>query len=209
MKYLFDKFLEAPKERNTLIIGIDGGGASGKSTLAQKFQALQDDVTVVHMDDFYHVSAYRNQRPHQNEIGGNWDWKRLLMQILEPLQRNEEGKYQIYDWDRDSLTDWHSVPVGGIVMIEGCYALREELSSLYDIRIWVDSPREFRLERGVRRDGGGNREMWEKVWLPDEDRYFMVQHPFDSADIIIDGTGHVGDINQSEVNVLHAPDGWF
>lgn len=80
---------------------------------------------------------------------------------------------------------------------------------MYDVRIWVDSPRDFRLERGVERDGSGNRDMWENVWLPDEDKYFEVQKPADSADIIIDGTGQVSNISKLEVNIVRAPNGWL
>ncbi|WP_319633404.1 uridine kinase family protein [Paenibacillus psychroresistens] len=206
---LLDKFHEMSKRQKTLVIGIDGGGAAGKSTLARKFQYLNDDVTVVHMDDFYYPTKERKLINHQTEIGGNWDWNRVLNQVLVPIKQNENGYYQIYDWDNDILTEWHTVPIGGIVIIEGCYSLRKELSFLYDVRIWIESPQDIRLERGVQRDGGGNRDMWEKVWLPDEDRYFEVQKPADSADIVIDGTGHNGDISKFEVNIDRAPENWL
>jgi uridine kinase len=91
------------------------------------------------------------------------------------------------------------------VIIEGCFSIRKELSHLYDILIWVDSPREFRLERGVKRDGNGNRHMWENIWLPAEDRYFEIQKPAQYADIIIDGTGR--NISKLEVNIISDPNG--
>jgi uridine kinase len=209
LKKLLDKIYEIPIQQKTLILGIDGGGAAGKSTLAEKMQILGKNVTVVHMDDFYRPFAERKWIEQQTEIGGNWDWKRVQTQIIEPLKMDKPGKYQIYDWDTDTMAEWYTVPVGGMVIIEGCYSIRKELSSFYDIRIWVDSPRSFRLERGVQRDGGGNRDTWENVWLPAEDTYFEVQKPTDWADIIIDGTGQAGDISKYEVNVVRAPGGWL
>jgi uridine kinase len=207
LEKLIDKFNVIPRKQKTLIIGIDGGGASGKSTLAQKLQMLTEDVTVVHMDDFYKTSAERDLIDHTNEIGANWDWRRLEIQVLSLLKNDMPCHYQIYDWERDKLDKWYTVLVGGIVIIEGCFSIRKELSHLYDILIWVDSPREFRLERGVKRDGNGNRHMWENIWLPAEDRYFKIQKPAQYADIIIDGTGRIGNISKLEVNIISDPNG--
>jgi uridine kinase len=207
LEKLIDKFNVIPRKQKTLIIGIDGGGASGKSTLAQKLQMLTEDVTVVHMDDFYKTSAERDLIDHTNEIGANWDWRRLEIQVLSLLKNDMPCHYQIYDWERDKLDKWYTVLVGGIVIIEGCFSIRKELSHLYDILIWVDSPREFRLERGVKRDDNGNRHMWENIWLPAEDRYFKIQKPAQYADIIIDGTGRIGNISKLEVNIISDPNG--
>jgi uridine kinase len=88
LEKLIDKFNVIPRKQKTLIIGIDGGGASGKSTLAQKLQMLTEDVTVVHMDDFYKTSAERELIDHTNEIGANWDWRRLKIQVLSLLKKN-------------------------------------------------------------------------------------------------------------------------
>jgi uridine kinase len=205
---IISKLVRIKKKQKTLLVCIDGGGAAGKSTLAYKFQELNDNVTIVHMDDFYRPSDERQFIDQAQKIGGYFDWERVRSQVLIPLGLDEPGRYQRYDWNSDQLAEWHEVPVGGIVIIEGCYSMRNELSPLYDVRIWVDSSRAFRLERGVVRDGGGNREMWENVWLPAEDLYFEVQNPRVNAEIIIDGTGKVGNISQFEVNVVYENEGW-
>jgi uridine kinase len=57
LNLLLDKFNQLPKRRHTLILGIDGGGGAGKSTLAGKLQELGNNVTVVHTDDFYRPSV--------------------------------------------------------------------------------------------------------------------------------------------------------
>lgn len=202
------KFDQIPKSHMTLIVGIDGGGAAGKSTLAAKLQELDNRVTVVHMDDFYRPS-WERKFIDEETIGGNWDWERVRNQVLNPLRNNEPSRYQIYDWVSDKMTDLYEVPIGGIVIVEGCYSIRNELAPLYDVRIWVESPREFRLERGVQRDGDVSRHMWENIWLPAEDRYFELQRPSERADVIIDGTGQEGDISNFEVNVVYESDKWL
>lgn len=49
------------KELNkTILIGIDGCGGAGKSTLAEAFKAVNPEkVTIIHMDDFYKLSKQR------------------------------------------------------------------------------------------------------------------------------------------------------
>ncbi|WP_236035275.1 uridine kinase family protein [Alkalihalobacterium elongatum] len=176
------------KKQPTLLIGIDGCGGSGKSTLAAKLKMECAHVTVVHMDDFYLPSSQIIKiHPEKKPIGADFDWKRLLKQVLEPISQNKEGHYQRYDWETDRLAEWHVVPVGGIVIIEGVYSIRNELVKKYDYTIWVDCPRELRLSRGLKRDGEEARDMWENNWMISEDIYVEEHKPFERADLIVNG----------------------
>lgn len=208
LKILVDKLNQLPKRHHTLILGIDGGGGAGKSTLAGKLQELGNNVTVVHTDDFYRPSVERKQVDPM-EVGGNWDWERIREQVLTPLNNNMEGKYQEYDWRVDKMTDWHNVPTGGLVIIEGCYSIRKELADLYDFRIWVESPKSLRLARGIERDGEATRHLWEDLWMPGEEHYMKMQDPTKWADLLVDGTGEQGNITNNEINIISSPIGWF
>ncbi|MFV8829773.1 uridine kinase family protein [Alkalihalobacterium sp. APHAB7] len=178
-----------PKKQSTLLIGIDGCGGSGKSTLATKLKDHGSNITVVHMDDFYlPTSQIIKLSPEKKPIGADFDWKRVLNQVLEPLSNNQEGHYQRYDWEKDDLVEWHTVPIGGIVIVEGVYSIREELAAKYDLTIWVDCPRETRLLRGLERDGEEARDMWENNWMVSEDIYVIEQKPFERADLVVNGT---------------------
>lgn len=184
--------LRQVRRRNeTLLVGIDGRGGSGKSTLARVLERASDDVTVVEFDDFYRLGRDRDALLARGdaEIGGNFDWRRLRDQVLTPLARNETALYQRYDWPGDALADWHTVPVGGIVLIEGNYCTRQELFDYYDYTLWVDAPHELRLERGLRRGGRDTRERWLTEWMPEEDRYIAAEHPVARVDLVLDGTG--------------------
>lgn len=188
-KQLVDGINKISKKQSTLLIGIDGCGGSGKSTFADKIKEELSNVTIVHKDDFYFPSSQIiNTNPTKKVIGADFDWKRLLNQVLEPISQEKEGYYQRYDWELDSLTEWNSVPVGGIVIIEGVYSIRKELSDIYDFKIWVDCPREKRLSRGLDRDGEEAREMWENNWMISEDIYLEKYKPYERADIVVDGT---------------------
>ncbi|EFI64615.1 MULTISPECIES: uridine kinase family protein [Bacillus cereus group] len=182
---------EKRKEQSLLIIGIDGCGGAGKSTLANKIKSNFSTVTIVHMDDFYLPSAkIVNEHPTNKSIGADFDWKRLLQEVLDPISNGIEGCYKRYDWETDSLAESHTVAANGIVIIEGVYATRQELAGMYDLKIWVNCPRETRIKRGIARDGEAARDMWENNWMVAEDMYVEIHKPHEFADFIIDGTNN-------------------
>ena len=165
-----------PRGRSTRIVAIDGLGGSGKTELARRLAAALGDAVVVHTDDF--------ARPGQR----GWEWNRMQQQVLEPLLRDEPARYQRYDWDADRLAEWHEVPVGGTLIVEGVSSLREELGRYWDFAIWVDAPYATRLQRGVARDGEAMRSQWTDVWMPEEQEYFEDQRPDLKANLVVDGT---------------------
>ena len=165
-----------PHDRETRIVAIDGYGGSGKSELADRLASRLEDAVVVHTDDF--------ARPN---VPG-WEWSRMRVQVLEPVLHDRPGRYRRYDWDSDRLAEWHDVPVGGTLIVEGVSSLRDELGRYWDLAIWVDCPHDLRLQRGVERDGEALRWKWTNVWIPEEDAYFASQRPDMKADLIVDGT---------------------
>jgi uridine kinase len=178
------------RRSRTLLVGIDGPGGSGKSTFARGLASVCGDVTVVEFDDFYRRGSERAARRVRgdDEIGGDFDWRRLRAQVLEPLSTDEPGRYQRYDWPTDSLAEWHMVPVGGIAVIEGNYCTRADLFAFYDYTVWIDAPAAVRLERGVRRGGEHTRDRWLTEWMPEENRYVEAENPAGRVDLVLAGS---------------------
>ncbi|OCA83125.1 uridine kinase [Bacillus sp. FJAT-27225] len=186
---IVDSVRSIPRKQSTLLLGIDGCGGSGKSTLAKKLQEDMPNVSIVHIDDFYFpTNEHINAPPVEKPIGADLDWRRVMKQLLQPLSENQEGYYQRYDWESDKLAEWHKVPVGGIVIIEGVYSTRKELADFYDYTIWVDCPRDIRLKRGLERDGEAARDRWVNNWMVAEDVYVEAHSPAERADLKISGT---------------------
>ena len=163
------------REFQTKIIGIDGCGGAGKSTLAEALTKALPRSILIHTDDF---SSW--------DTPVNW-WPRLIEQVLAPLKNDHAGRYQRYDWNTRKLAEWHDVPVGGTVLIEGVTALRREFREAYAFGIYVSAPAELRLQRGLDRDGAQALPQW-KDWMAAEDRYVADHKPQDVADLVIDGT---------------------
>jgi|GEM_PF-183818 len=196
-----------PRPSGSLLVGIDGCGGSGKSTLARRLAELDAAISVVHMDDFYKPSGDRD--PASTEVGANFDWRRVRDQVLLPLSRNQPGRYQRYDWETDQLAEWHDVPANSIVLVEGCYSLRRELTGFHNLRVWMETPRDLRLQRGLDRDGEESRPLCEQEWMPAEDRYVAEHRPNRSAELVVDGTGSLADLGREEIGVIRAPQGWL
>ena len=178
------------RRRRTLLVGIDGGGGAGKSTLAREIRDRADGVTIVEFDDFYRPSLERKRRAaaKDREVGGSFDWRRLRSQVLLPLAQDRSTRYQRYDWVADELADWVVVPAGGIVIVEGCYSIRRDLFDFYDYTIWVETPPDLRLRRGLARGGADTKERWLKEWLPEEERFVEAENPSARAQLVIAGT---------------------
>jgi uridine kinase len=141
------------------------------------------------MDDFYLPSSDRGQLPpSQKQVGADYDWERVLNQILKPLTNRRDARYQRYDWKTDTMAEWHDVPAGGLVIIEGTYSIRKELAGYHDFTIWVECTRDQRLKRGLERDGEEARQMWEDNWMVHEDLYVGAQMPKERANLVVDGT---------------------
>ncbi|MFE2296916.1 uridine kinase [Streptomyces sp. NPDC059445] len=171
-----------------ILVGVDGPGASGKSTLAELLAARLPGAVVVHVDDFYRTSD--DERPAG--FGADFDLDRLERQVLRPALAGEAVRYQRYDWDHDRLAEWHDLPAGVPLVVEGVYSTRARVRDLYTYRVYCHTPRELRLSRGLERDGAEAESQWVDQWMPAEDRYVDGERPHHHAHLVLDGTGDTG-----------------
>jgi uridine kinase len=158
--------------QGTRWIGVDGKGATGKTTLAAQIAAALPGSVTVHIDDF--------ARP---EVRG-WERDRFVRQVLRPLLAGRPGRYQRWDFDRNVGAEWQTVPVGVPVIVEGVSATDERLGVPWDFTIWVEVPYEVRLARALERDGPERMDRWLTDWMPSEDAYEEAQRPQERVDLV-------------------------
>jgi uridine kinase len=158
--------------QGTRWIGVDGKGASGKTTVAARIAAALPGSVVVHIDDF--------SRP---DVPG-WERDRFVRQVLQPLLAGRPGRYQRWDFDRNVGADWQTVPVDVPVVVEGVSATDVRLGVPWDFTIWVEVPYEIRLARAMQRDGPERMDRWLTDWMPSEDAYEEAQRPQDRVDLV-------------------------
>lgn len=173
----------------TMLVAIDGPGGAGKSVLATSLAEKDSHISVVSIDDFY---VPLNRRVHgPDAMPAPWtniDVPRLLREVLQPLTAARSGSYRRYDWGRDGMAERRVVPPGGIVLVEGVYAMAPPLADCYHFKVWMECPRKLRLARGLARDGVEALGQWRDQWMPAEDRYASTHRPMDRADLVLDWT---------------------
>lgn len=156
-------------------VGVDGYGASGKTTLAARLVAALPDGDVVHVDDF--------ARP---DLPG-WDRDRFRVQVLEPLLAGRAARYQRWDFAANAGADWREIAPGRVLVVEGVSATDVRVGVPWDVTLWLDVPEEVRRRRIADRDGEALRERWLTDWIPMEEAYVRDQHPQQRVDLVVDG----------------------
>jgi uridine kinase len=161
------------------LVAVDGPGGSGKSTFAARLAVAAGGAPIVHTDDF--ASA-------DDPI--DW-WPRLLDQVIAPLTAGRPAVYQRYDWTSESLAEWHTLAPAPVIIVEGVSAARREWSRHLSYVIWIETPRNLRLQRAAERDGEDALDDWEQ-WMAAEDDHYRRDPTRERADAIVDGaTGRV------------------
>jgi uridine kinase len=180
-------------EKRPFLIGIDGLAGAGKTTFCTKLvPQLRDKgltVKTVSLDDSYWTDTPREiseafHRSEKNFAGEDYDWRRLKLELLLPIQRGS--------------TLVNGSPSEQVVIIEGCFCLRMELRDYYDLRVFTHNRREECLTRAVERDGEGSRSYYETYWKTEEDFYIKMHDPLGSSDLIVDTSGET---LSDEINV--------
>ena len=171
-----------PKVGNVFVIAIDGRGGSGKSTLA-KWLSEKLGAQLVRTDDF-----------------ASWDnpldwWLLVIERIFRPIENGAKtlGYPRTKWWENHRPEPVVAQPVSHLMILEGVSSSRREFRSYMSLSIFVDTPKEICLRRGVARDAitGKTRDeltqLW-KGWFEAEDKYLQRDHPEQLADITVDGT---------------------
>lgn len=180
---LLEKLLATqPKVGGVTFIAVDGHGGSGKSTLA-KILAKKLNAQTIHTDDF---AGWDNPL--------NW-YPNVIEKVFEPIANGAKTlSYQPASWwENHHPEPVVNQPVTDIMILEGVSSSRKEFRDYVSFSIFVDTPKDVCLQRGVERDLSTGKseeeitEMWEK-WFEEESKYIQRDNPKGHADLVVDGT---------------------
>ena len=174
---------EIDKRSGEARIAIEGGSASGKSTLAQMLQDIYG-CTVLHMDDFFLRPEQRTVERF-SEAGGNVDRERFLAEVLIPLSNGEDILYKPFDCHTMTVLEGEYIRPESITVIEGAYSMHPELFKYYDLSVFLDISKEKQRERILKRNGQSFAQRFFNEWIPMEERYFSAFNVMEKCDMII------------------------
>ncbi|WP_367398807.1 uridine kinase [Neisseria perflava] len=144
--------------QNPIIIGVAGGSGSGKTTIARAlYQSFRDHpITIIEQDYYYKDQTHRSfaERCTQNYDHPFAFDNDLLYQQLTQLRNHEAVELPQYDYVQHtrSAHTKHQPPVD-VIILEGILALYDEqVHSLMDIKLFVDTDADLRFIRRMSRD---------------------------------------------------------
>lgn len=143
-----------------VVIGIAGGSASGKTSVANKLVENQIDkvgsIALIRLDDYYKdlSNLSLEQRAKTNfDHPDSIDFD-LLQNHLQKLKQGLSIEKPIYDFtihNRSNKTEL--VKPVNVVILEGILTLSEaSIRALCDIKIFVDTEDDIRFIRRLKRD---------------------------------------------------------
>ncbi|XP_068565138.1 uridine-cytidine kinase-like 1 isoform X2 [Cebidichthys violaceus] len=180
------------------VIGLCGGSASGKTTVANKIIEALDVpwVVLLSMDSFYKVLNKEEQElAVTNEYNFDhpdaFDFE-LLVNVLRKLKKGKSIKVPVYDFTSHCRRkEWKTVYGANVVIFEGILAFaNKELLKLLDMKVFVDTDSDIRLVRRLKRDIsqrgrniGGIIKQYNKFVKPAFEQY--IEPTVQSADIVV------------------------
>lgn len=142
---------------DVIIIGIAGGSASGKTTVASKIkEVFGEDVELLSHDYYY---KQHSELPFEERVKLNYDHPNAFdtERFIKDIKDLKEGKIierPVYSYiEHNRLEETVKVYPKKVIIIEGFLIFENhELRDLFDIKIFVDTDADERLIRRILRD---------------------------------------------------------
>ncbi|MBE5868766.1 MAG: phosphoribulokinase [Lachnospiraceae bacterium] len=163
-------------------LAIEGGSASGKTTLSQLLHEIYD-CTVFHMDDFF-LRPYQRTAERLAQPGGNVDRERFLQEVLLPLHQKQEVTYHPYDCHTRSLLSPITVMPTELTVIEGAYSMHPDLANYYNLSVFLDISPQLQEQRIQKRNSPEMAKRFLEEWIPLEQQYFRAMQIKNCCDLI-------------------------
>ena len=145
--------------KKPILIGIAGGSASGKTTIAQMlYEAFEktNSVTIIREDDYYKDQSHmefeeRVKTNYDHPLAFDHDLMEKQLRDLMDNKTIEKPKYDFTVHNRSKETE--IIEPREVIIIEGLFVLEEKsIRDLLDIKIYVDTPYDVRFIRRMKRD---------------------------------------------------------
>ena len=178
-------FIEIDKRlaRGSMTLVMEGGSASGKSTLADALEAVYS-CTVLHADDYF-LRPEQRTAERLAEVGGNFDRERFADEIVRPLRDGQPITYCRFDCMTQTLGEPITAPKTDLTVVEGVYSLHPTFEKYYDFAIFLDIAPAHQEQRITKRNSPWLAKRFFTEWIPMENAYFEETGIKERVDIVV------------------------
>lgn len=196
------KILECKISDRCIVVGIEGQGCSGKSTLSKDIMTLLIKegykADIISIDDFCNRREIRYSgglESYKQHYYKNFDYEKFEREILKQVKEN--GKLEFHNNVLDVLQDTYtkridiSLDSKSILIIEGIFIFRNEFKKYFDYKIMLLIDQDEQLKRALRRDllKNGNLEKvinkYNERYIPAYEFYKGIDNPYEFVDLVI------------------------
>lgn len=145
--------------KDSVIIGIAGGSASGKTSIAKQLYDYfkgHHKVKIIKQDDYYKDQSHL---PFEERLKTNYDHPfafdtPLLVEHLQKLKKRERIEKPTYDYTKHTRSHIKEIiEARDVIILEGIFVLAEEsVRDMCDILVYVDTDSDIRFIRRLKRD---------------------------------------------------------
>ena len=183
-KELYESIDRLLAEKSFAVVAIEGGSASGKTTLAKELEEKYE-CNVFHMDDFF-LRPEQRTKERLAEAGGNVDRERFYDEVLISLKKYKTIEYRAFDCATVSLLPAVTIEPNRLTVVEGAYSTHPYFDKYYDLAVFLNIEPDLQKERIMKRNGEQKAKRFFEEWIPMEQRYFEIMHIKDQCDLILD-----------------------
>lgn len=143
--------------KDVIVIGIAGGTGSGKSTMINNIKKqFHDEITILSHDSYYkaHDNMTYEERCQLNYDHPDAFDTDLMIQHVRQLKNWETIKCPVYNFSiHNRVDETETVKPAKVVVVEGILIFEnQELTDLFDIKVFVDTDADVRIIRRILRD---------------------------------------------------------
>ena len=143
--------------KDVIVIGIAGGTCSGKSTLIKKIKEEFGDAITMLSHDFYYKA--HNDVPFEERKKLNYDHPDsfdtdLMIGHIKQLINGESIERPVYDFTiHNRIDETVTVNPSKVIVVEGILIFEnKELRDMCDIKVFIDTDDDVRINRRIVRD---------------------------------------------------------
>jgi HAD superfamily hydrolase (TIGR01549 family) len=199
---IFERILKEAREKKqkdkAFVIGINGIDGAGKTQFAESFEkyliSRKYKAQAIHLDDFHNPRAIRYAGKDQadNYYNRSFDINLIIEKLLAPIHKKHtiSTKIKVLDLhtDKYEIKRNYAIDRNTIVIFEGVFIFRKELSPYIDYKVFMDIPFRESKKRAIARDSEEVVDKYDGKYLPAQAKHLEEYPPSQVADIVINNT---------------------